>query len=169
MQGLYPRTVSTACEMCVNSEYGSDIHLHPGTIVNASEDVLDALANNGTVNEPPRLQQDLVAIVKTVYALVHTSRRQAINELAIKVAGGLQEGETSGRVEVERVRGFWTREFSSSSPAGLKWRKLVMAAHLETPGIAASTWGMRPYSDISYDKVLDILKEGLAELVCPCS
>ena len=151
-----------------------DTHLHPGTIVNASEDVLDALANNnGRVNEPPRLQQDLVAIVKTVYALVHTSRRQAINELAIKVAGGLgQGGESSGRREVERVRAFWTREFSSSSPAGLKWRKLVMTAHLETPDIAASTWEVQPSrddSDISYDNVLDILKGGLAELVCPCS
>ena len=139
-----------------------------------SEDVLDALAtNSGRVNEPPRLQQDLVAIVKTVYALVHTSRQQAINELVIKVAGGLdQGGETSGRVEVERVRAFWTREFSSSSPAGMKWRKLVMATHLETPDIAASTWGVQPSrggSNISYDDVFDILKGGLAELVCPCS
>lgn len=142
--------------------------------MHSSEDVLDALAtSNGEVNEPPRLQQDLVAFMKTVYALVHTSRPQAINNLAVQVAGGLHRGGgDSVRVEVARVRGFWANEFSSLSPAGLKWRNLVLAAHMDTPDLAASAWGVQPSardSTVSYDHVLELLKAGLEELVCPAA
>jgi hypothetical protein len=63
-----------------------NLHLVSGTIINASEGVLNMLSSNGDMSVPARAQQDLVALVKTVFALVHTSRLPAIQKLAGQVA-----------------------------------------------------------------------------------
>lgn len=135
-----------------------------GTIVNASDDVLDALSAGGDMQVPARVQQDLVALVKTVYALTHTHRLPVIQALAGEVAAELQaDAPTAGRNVADRVREFWSCEFNGNTPAGKRWQALVRAAHLD----ARSTGGDSASLPADYDRAVDELREQLAELVCP--
>lgn len=150
-----------------------------GTVVNASEDVLDALRMSGSMEVPPQTQQDVVALVKTVYALTHTARLPLIHDVAQEVARELTDGVSAvgpgseGTPEsraAAKVRAFWQREFSDSTAAGKKWRALVRVAHVETPGPAVEQWGSAGAGEpqASYDDVMAWLEAELAYLVCPC-
>ena len=156
-----------------------------GTVLNASEDVLDVLHDAGNTSVPARTQQDLVALVKTVYALTHTSRLTMIRQLAEEVAHDLSTsaiGTSSlagsscrGKVAsseaavVDKVRSFWMSEFNSETPAGRKWRALVQLAHVETPDVASRAWGMpMRQSVIPYESAMEELENELKCLVCPC-
>ena len=144
-----------------------------GTIVNSSEDVLDALDADGRVEVPARVQQDLVAIVKTVYALTHTARLPHIQRLASDVVRSLTASDAAAAGSIPaavQVREFWTTEFSIGSPAGRRWRALVQLAHVDTPGVAARVWGDSGAGApglLSYDEAVRQLECQLGELVCP--
>lgn len=128
--------------------------------MNASEDVLDSLA--GFDDVPPRTQQDLVAAVKTVYALTHTSRLPAIQKLASQAVQELAADDTAQRAAaVQKLRQFWAEEFNTNSPAGKRWASLVQTAHVETPWLVGAV-------ATSYDDAVNKLQSGLEELVCPC-
>lgn len=148
-----------------------------GTVINASEDILDALCAGGTMQVPALVQQDLVALVKTVYALTCSERLPLIRQLAFDMAAKLQGGAAdAGRSAVESVRSFWAQEFSERSPAGKRWRALVQAAHLDTPELAAASRGSSPpaagvaaaSASYNYDQAVEELCQQLGELVYPC-
>lgn len=149
-------------------------------MVNASEDVLQALLTDELVEA--RAQQDLVALVKTVYALTHTARLPRIQEFARQVARSLAGSGATGAGAagaaaacapassvVDQVRSFWREEFSASTPAGRKWRALVQLAHVDTPAFAAEAWGASAPAPLAlpYSEAVKQLEEQLAELVCP--
>lgn len=106
--------------------------LYAGTIVNASEDVLWAFLDDGAVRVPARKQQDLVALVKTVYVFSRPHCASKVQNLATLVAGDLTPDTAEARRRaVSRVRTFWDKEFDLGSAAGRKWRELVKIAHVD--------------------------------------
>ena len=110
---------------------------YAGTIVNASEDVLLAFLDDSTVRVPARKQQDIVALVKTVYVLSHPRCASMVQDLATLVARDLTSDTAEARRRaVSRVRTFWDEELDPSSAAGRKWRELVEIAHVDEPGAA---------------------------------
>ena len=78
-----------------------------GTIVNASEDVLSALLHDSAVRVPARKQQDLVALVKTVYVIRHPHCVPEIQNLAALVAQDLTLAPDNAEAEVEPGRLHW--------------------------------------------------------------
>ena len=129
---------------------------YAGTIVNASEDVLSALLDgNGAVRVPARRQQDVVALVKTVYALVRPHCVPKIQNLAVLVAQDLALDTAEARERaVTRVRTFWDEELHPDSAAGRKWRRLVKIAHVDEPAAA-----------IAYSEAMQNLREELEVLL----
>lgn len=127
-----PLTTGSRQDRAAKVQKWRGTHLSPlcafvGTIINASDNVLIALDANREV--PARKQQDLVALVKTVYALTHTSLLQRIRQLAHTAA--VVANADSPAAAVVCARHFWKGEFSDSSPAGARWRALVQTAHGE--------------------------------------
>ena len=115
---------------------------YAGTIVNASEDVLLAFLTDGAVSVPARKQQDLVALVKTVYAFSRPHCGPKIQNLAALVARDLSADTADARQgAVTRVRTFWDEELDPGSAAGRKWRELVKIAHVDEPGAAIAYSG----------------------------
>jgi len=140
---------------------------YAGTIINSSEDVLEALASGE--DAPPFVQQDMVAMVKTVYVLTHTSRLPAIRDLACRVADMAKDKERAPEAVTE-VRKFWQEEFSYDSAAGREWRALVDLAHVDTPHLAAAAWGGAVGAEKEakdYDMTVQQLLNRLEMLVCP--
>ena len=117
-----------------------DLPYYAGTIINASEDVLSAFINDGAVRVPARKQQDLVALVKAVYAFRHPHCVPRIQHLAALVARDLASSTTAEarRTSVTDVRSFWDVELDQDSAAGRKWRELVKIAHVDELGAAVA-------------------------------
>ena len=70
-----------------------------------------------------------MALVKTVYVLVHTGAQDGIYRLAAEVQLLLDRRTRDGLVAaVEKIREFWDTELHTSTLAGRAWRKLLAKA-----------------------------------------
>lgn len=128
-----------------------------GTIINASNDVLDGLCEDGGAGVEVRRQQDLVALVKTVYSLTHPHRRPHIHAAARQVATDLERAGSDAAARstaVAKVRNFWSLEFDESKPNGKRWHDLVEVAHVDVQ------------SGRSYEDVMSHLETELLKHAC---
>lgn len=99
-----------------------------------------------------------MAAVKTVYALTHTSRLQAIQNLASQAVRELAADDTAHRaVAVQKLRQLWAEDFNTSSPAGKGRASLVQTAHVEAQWLVGAVM-------TSYDDAVNKLQLGLEEL-----
>ena len=124
----------------------------PGTLLFASDDVLDALAT-GEQPATSHPRQDMVALVKTACVLVHSAVAKAAAGLAERVAQQLPRTTDA----VGLVRAFWDQQLDEGSAAGSAWSNLVAAAH----GIPGSE------DAEGYAHKSEQLCSELAALVCP--
>lgn len=101
-------------------------------------------------------QQDVVALVKTVFALTHPHRRPAIHAAARQAAEDLERATDAAArsAAVAKVRNFWALEFNKDEPCGHRWHGLVELAHVDRQGGQA------------YDVVMSRLESELLQHAC---
>ncbi|GAX86696.1 hypothetical protein CEUSTIGMA_g14103.t1, partial [Chlamydomonas eustigma] len=90
---------------------------YSGTLLFASDEVLDGL-ESGCVCVP-KAAQDMVALVKSAYIMVHAGAEQSLMR-CFPMNGSTEE-------KVTAVKSFWSTELSKETPAGNAWRELLIS------------------------------------------
>ncbi|GAX85551.1 hypothetical protein CEUSTIGMA_g12966.t1 [Chlamydomonas eustigma] len=93
---------------------------YSGTLLFASDEVLDGL-ESGCVCVP-KAAQDMVALVKSAYIMVHAGAEQSLMR-CFPMNGSTEE-------KVTAVKSFWSTELSKETPAGNAWREVLIAGRL---------------------------------------
>lgn len=99
-----------------------------GTLAYASDDVLLWMGTQSGRGLQARRQQDLVAVVKVVYAILYPAARKALQVLL----GDMQHPDF--RQLARQVREFWKEEWSERTDAGRQWQRLSDLAYVDKEG-----------------------------------
>eukprot|EP00195_Chlamydomonas_chlamydogama_P015430 CAMPEP_0202896176 /NCGR_PEP_ID=MMETSP1392-20130828/5219_1 /ASSEMBLY_ACC=CAM_ASM_000868 /TAXON_ID=225041 /ORGANISM="Chlamydomonas chlamydogama, Strain SAG 11-48b" /LENGTH=583 /DNA_ID=CAMNT_0049581425 /DNA_START=49 /DNA_END=1800 /DNA_ORIENTATION=+ len=121
--------------------------IYNGTLIYASEDVLDSVTR-GVLCTPHR-QQDLVALVKTIFVLTHPLAAEDVQQLSLKLQDIKGEDQAAVKKCVQLVRSFWKQQLRADRAGGQAWLDLVKTASSDG------------------DDVYDKLQAGLSVLIYP--
>jgi len=157
--GLALIDFSSAASLQLGQSPAGQARGYSGTLMFASTSVLDALAAGAECDA--HVAQDLVAMVKTVYVLVHPDAQEGLMHAATKALGEARHVQGK-QPELHKatctVKQFWSSEIDRQTPAGAHWwRLLELAERAVNP------------PDPAYAASMKHLQEGLACQLRPAS